>query len=167
MTNKLKDEFYLKVRYFEGYRSKPYKCPAGHLTIGYGHVIKSHESIYYLSLSEAIDLLKRDMHDVMCQLSQYDFVLQEHELHAIADLVFNIGIGSFIKSSLPNLIKRYSSLLDLGLFDAAENIRKQIANKILEFCHYRNPKTKQYEVSKGLLQRRQFEYKLFLEQKIY
>ncbi|HJD55749.1 MAG TPA: hypothetical protein LFW21_03780 [Rickettsia endosymbiont of Pyrocoelia pectoralis] len=35
------------IKRFESLRLKPYYCPAGLKTIGYGHVIKPHEMLYF------------------------------------------------------------------------------------------------------------------------
>lgn len=167
MTNEVKDQFYTKVKLFEGYCSRPRRCPAGYPTIGYGHLIQPHETYNFLSRSDAFELLKRDFNSVLSQLSVFNFILQEHELYAIGDLVFNIGISKFRKGSLPNLLARYSSALDNGLYTVANTLKQQIANKLLDYCHYREPKSQKMVVSNGLKKRREFESKLFLQNKIY
>ncbi len=50
--NRLKQE--------EGFRSKPYYCPKGHLTIGYGHKILPNEKFTSVTIKQAEQMLGRD-----------------------------------------------------------------------------------------------------------
>ena len=121
MNEELKRQFYTKVASFEGFRSRPYKCPAGVLTIGYGHTdnVKITDSI---TLPEAQKLLREDMNRRLAMFSQCPFVLQEHELYALADFVFNLGWTTFKKSSFYPMLKSYSDALDNKNFSYADRL---------------------------------------------
>lgn len=49
------------IRRFEGFSPTPYRCPAGYLTIGYGHVIGPRESFARIEEAEALAWLKQDV----------------------------------------------------------------------------------------------------------
>lgn len=95
-------------RRFEGFRAKPYLCPAGIPTIGYG-------STYYsdgrkVSLSdppisepEAYTLLMQELHHTylpavlrLCPVLATD----ERRLNAIVDFAYNLGNGRLQTSTL-------------------------------------------------------------------
>lgn len=95
-------------RQFEGFRAKPYLCPAGIPTIGYG-------STYYadgrkvtlqdppISEPDARTLLMAELHHTFLPgvLRQCP-VLATHErkLNAIVDFAYNLGVGRLQTSTL-------------------------------------------------------------------
>lgn len=89
------------IKQFEGFSPKPYLCPAGKPTIGYGHVIRQDESLAQVTAEQAISLLQGDVDAVgkliekMCGIS-----LEQNEFDALVSLVFNIGGHAFEKSTL-------------------------------------------------------------------
>lgn len=93
---------------FEGLRLKPYICPAGYPTIGYGHVISSlnHPAI---SEEEAVDFLRKDFLIAtrgairMCPSLAQD---NEQRLAAISDFCFNLGVGRLQASTLRRRINQ-------------------------------------------------------------
>lgn len=93
---------------FEGFRSKPYLCPAGIATIGYG-------STYYadgrkvtlqdawVSEQQASDLLMHELKHTylpgvlrLCPMLAND----ERRCNAIVDFVYNLGVGRLQTSTL-------------------------------------------------------------------
>lgn len=83
----------------EGFYSCPYKCPAGSLTVGFGHVIRSSDTWMKDCLSEkqADTLLAKDIVEsyAMLQLTDARY-LEKLPLQAIAGLLrFQCNIGSF------------------------------------------------------------------------
>lgn len=93
---------------FEGFRSKPYLCPAGIATIGYG-------STYYadgrkvtlqdawVSEQQASDLLMHELSHTylpgvlrLCPVLAID----ERRCNAIVDFVYNLGVGRLQTSTL-------------------------------------------------------------------
>ena len=79
------------VRRYEGLRLKPYVCPTGHLTIGYGHNLEngiSKEAAQFILLQDvnAAQKAVRQQFEGWCQLGEVrQFVL--------VDMCFNMGIG--------------------------------------------------------------------------
>ena len=80
----------------EGFRSKPYRCPAGKLTIGYGRNLEDKG----ITQEEARILLRNDVWDalkwaiIVAQENQVDFhVLPFTVRLALVDMAFNLGLG--------------------------------------------------------------------------
>jgi len=87
---------------FEGFRSKPYLCPAGHWTIGWGHLCaKDHPQI---TKEQGRIYLTKDLQVALRgTLRICPILLLEKEtawLGAIADFVFNLGAGRLQTSTL-------------------------------------------------------------------
>lgn len=95
-------------RVFEGFRSKPYLCPAGIATIGYG-------STYYrdgrkvaltdpaISEPEARELLQLELaHTYAPGVARLcpDLVQHEKRFNAIVDFAYNLGVGRLQTSTL-------------------------------------------------------------------
>jgi lysozyme len=82
-------------------RFVPYLCPAGHWTIGYGHLCsKDHPPI---TLSQAVAYLIEDIEDAVAWALKHCPVLAdepERRLTAVADFVFNLGQGRLKASTL-------------------------------------------------------------------
>ena len=53
----MKNKWVELTKQFEGLRLKPYNCPSGHLTIGYGHNLEANG----ITLEIAEELLKTDL----------------------------------------------------------------------------------------------------------
>lgn len=91
---------YSLIKYYEGVRFKPYVCPSGKLTIGYGHTRNVHENmrindeIALMLLAEDVslceDVLNRHLPDKLLQ----------HQFDAMCSFIFNIGETKFLKSTL-------------------------------------------------------------------
>ena len=93
------------VKGFEGFRARAYRDSAGVLTIGYGHTlgVKPGDTV---TEEEAGKMLEHDLWtaarfaDTMPQLGtqgRYD---------AVVDFIFNLGAGTFRRSTLCRLITR-------------------------------------------------------------
>lgn len=98
-----------EIKVFEGLSLRPYVCPAGVWTIGYGHTSKT-EPYPLPDESVAFDLLKIDVNDVYEDIDQQlhkqllPTKLNDNQMIAMLCLVFNIGIGNFKKSTILKLI---------------------------------------------------------------
>ena len=88
----------------EGCRATRYRCPAGLETIGYGHVISKNERHLRdatLTEAQALTLLKSDC--LIAEKTVNDRVclpLNQNQFDALVSLVFNIGGGAFLHSTL-------------------------------------------------------------------
>lgn len=82
-------------------RAYPYLCPAGYLTIGYGHLCKpDHPPI---TEAEAEIYLARDLQTALAATLRYCPALAteaEGRLAAIVDFTFNLGAGRLQASTL-------------------------------------------------------------------
>lgn len=95
------------IRYFEGHSYRPYRCPAGYWTIGYGHKIKPHETFSVLTDREIEALLNQDLNERQHHLAALIQVpLTQHEEGALLSFIFNVGAGAFQRSALRMKINR-------------------------------------------------------------
>lgn len=101
------------IKKFEGFSSRAYICPAGVLTIGYGHTGKDvHKGD---SITEEIgeDLLLDDLVWVENAINDKVKVpLTQNQYDALCSLVFNIGASAFSASTLLKLLnaKNYEAV---------------------------------------------------------
>jgi lysozyme len=95
-------------RFFEGFSSKPYICPAGYPTIGYGTVYKPDGSKVTMrdqpiSRELANQWLMRELqHNYMAGVLKASPILIANErlLAAITDFAYNLGVGRYRASTL-------------------------------------------------------------------
>jgi len=132
------------IKKFEGFSDKEYICPAGKITIGYGHVILPNENFQQpMTRLEAENLLKKDLISREKSLNILLKVpINQNQFDALISLIYNIGVENFKQSTLLNFLNN-------KLFDKIpEQFRRwKYINKL---------------VSKGLLNRREEEIKLWL-----
>jgi len=91
---------------FEGFSAKPYLCPAGVATIGYGStrytdgcaVSMRDDSISYF---EAEELLKETLSEYEDAINKYvTIAVNQKQFDALVSFTYNVGIGNFKKSTL-------------------------------------------------------------------
>ena len=102
-----------KIKEFEGFHSKAYRCPAGVWTCGYGHTRKvtAHTSC---TPAKAEDWLLADLEPIEIFLSASPhFTKTQGRFDACADFCFNLGIATFKKSTLYRLILQSASDEDI------------------------------------------------------
>lgn len=110
------------ARAFEGFSPRPYLCPAGFWTIGYGHLIPS-EDYLEITREQAEALLLQDLGKAVAAAVRLCPVLilePEQRLAAIADFTFNLGPGRLQISTL----RRYVN--DRIWDEAAHQIRRWV-----------------------------------------
>ena len=138
------------IKRFEGFSTKPYICPAGKKTIGYGHVVKDTENFIELSEVQANILLAQDLRWVAKTIANtLSCDLTQNEYDALCSLIYNIGGTNWRSSTCCRLLNEDNYM------DAADSII--IWNKIT------NPKTGKKEISAGLERRREAERALFIK----
>ena len=100
-TIQVPSEALVLAQHFEGLFLKPYRCPAGVPTIGYGHVIPSmaHPPI---TKAQAVAFLDSDMAVAVAGALRYcpKLIHDQRKLAAVADFVFNLGAGRLRISTL-------------------------------------------------------------------
>lgn len=146
---KVSDKAIKLIKHHEGVRSKPYKCPAGLWTVGVGHLIGDGKSLpeswNRTFTNEEIDgLLKRDLNRFelgVCKMLP-NLSLRQHEFDALVSFSFNLGLGTFQRSTIRQALLR-------GDKEAA-------MESLIKYCKAGG------KILKGLENRRKDERKLFL-----
>ena len=134
------------IKRYEGYKTTPYRCAAGKITVGYGHVIGNglqlpDEWNRNFSMEEVDGILRDDLNRFERGVERYCPVkLTQGQFDALVSFSFNLGLGVLQRSTLRQKINR-------GDADAAKVILKynMAGGRIL----------------KGLTRRRIAEYRLF------
>lgn len=133
------------ITYFEGFSAKPYYCPSGLLTIGYGHVVRQGENFTTITEQQGKDLLKLDLREFEKAVTKLVKIpLLPHEFDALVSFVYNVGSGAFEKSTLLKLLNEGRP-------------KQEVAGQFLRWCKGPNDK-----VLPGLARRRIAEVSLFL-----
>lgn len=142
------NELIENLKVFEGFRSKPYKCPANRLTIGYGHT-GNVRITDVVTRDSASDLLKSDVNSIFVQLNSLDLPINNFQANAVAELVFNVGFTKFKKTNTYQLIKNYKP-----------EYFNSVIRGFMSFCHYHD-KNGKLCVSSGLSRRRSYDCSLW------
>lgn len=90
---------YELIKRFEGLRLEAYLCPAGVLTIGYGHT-KDVRSGFRIDSEKANSLLKSDIELIESQLNALGLKLTQNQYDALVSFTFNVGFNNFRQSTL-------------------------------------------------------------------
>lgn len=88
------------IKESEGLRLKAYKCPAGVLSVGYGHTGKDVVAGMEISESRAVALLKQDLRVAETYLNSLCINFSQNQFDSLASWIYNLGVGSFSKSTL-------------------------------------------------------------------
>ena len=126
------------IKKYEGCRLTSYICPAGVLTIGYGHTGKDVKPNQTITKKKAINLLKKDLARFERHVQSYNYIYEwtDNEFSALVSFAFNIG--------------NIDQLTAYGT-----RTRSQIRSAMIKYVKA-NGKTLQ-----GLVKRRKAELKLF------
>lgn len=130
------------VKSFEGFREKPYKCPGGVRTIGYGFT-GNLAKVKSITKEEADMVLVKELHEYVLKVQDNVTVpLTRNQLYALASFTYNCGEGNL--RQLVNGKNRLNS----GNYKSVERLLPK----------YRKGGGK---VLKGLEKRREWEVKLW------
>lgn len=136
------------IKKWEGFRSRPYICQAGYLTIGYGHVIKKGQTLEEVTPEIAEQMLRIDISTAEKSVRRlinpevFKGAGGQDRFDALVSFTYNLGGGALQRSTLRAKINRGE---ELSVFN--------------EFGKYRLAGGK---VSKGLVARRWDEAALYL-----
>lgn len=86
-----------QIKEHEGLRLFPYKCPAGKLTIGYGHNLQDNgltKTACEFILFEDIDEAKKNLYAVFTK--KFFETLSNNQKIALIDMMFNLGLSKFL-----------------------------------------------------------------------
>ena len=146
-TIKTSSKGYNLIKRFEGLATSAYKCPAGVLTIGYGHTGKDVVKGMVITELYADELLKADVakleHSLIKSLNADEIVVNQNQFDALISFSYNLGVTRLVNSTLWRYLCDGKYRMAAGQF-----IRWNKCNgKVLQ----------------GLTYRREAEAKLFLE----
>lgn len=89
------------IKGWEGFRATQYLDVAGLPTIGYGHLIKPHESFTTIKEAQASALLAKDITSAESAVNKYVKVkLTQNQFDALVSFAFNVGNGAFANSTM-------------------------------------------------------------------
>ena len=142
------DELVENVMFFEGFYSRPYTCPGGKRTIGFGHT-GEYSKLNFVSRDKARNILLEELREHRKKvLTIVEVPLTENQIAALTSFTFNCGEGSLRKLvSGPNR-------LNSGNYESV--------SKILPLYRKANGK-----VLKGLENRRTWEKELWEHEEIF
>lgn len=144
------------IKEFEGFKSKPYICPAGKPTIGYGTTIYPNGrkvSLFDPPISEekATEMLDFKINEIRKDILKIlNVELTENQIIVLTSFIYNFGLTRFKGSTLLKVIK-----VDPNSDRVATELRKW--NKIT----VKGVK----KVSKGLVRRREKEIEIYYKTK--
>jgi GH24 family phage-related lysozyme (muramidase) len=134
------------IKKFEGIRLKSYVCPAGVLTIGYGHTGPDVYPNQQITEDEAEKLLRKDTESAQQTVSSFVKArINQNEYDALVSFTFNVGPTAFVNSTLLRLLNNGTD-------------RDIVASEFGRWV-----KAGSDEAVPGLVRRRGAEKKLFLE----
>ena len=131
------------VKEFEGFRSEPYKCPAGVWTIGYGTTQGITKDTVPITEEAASRMLDDDLDLIASVVSKYLPELRQNQVDAVLSFVYNVGLDAFSRSGLCHAIRKNP--------DDFEAIRREF----MRWIHAKG------EVLPGLVKRRKAEADLY------
>lgn len=89
------------IKGWEGFEPKEYLDAAGLPTIGYGHLIKPHESFGVITEQEASALLAKDVSSAENAVNNAVKVpITQNQFDALVSFAFNVGNGAFRTSTM-------------------------------------------------------------------
>jgi lysozyme len=101
------------IKHHEGVRNRPYRCPANLYTVGVGHLIGDGKSLpesWNRTFTEAeIDgILKSDLRRFELGVHKMlpNVPLRQHEFDCLVSFAFNLGLGTFQRSTLRQALLR-------------------------------------------------------------
>jgi lysozyme len=136
------------IKKFEGFSAKPYVCPAGVPTIGYGATYYTNGTKVTMSdepISEewAEELLKNMVHTYEKGVNSLVIPnITQNQFDALVSFAYNVGVTNFRKSTLLRLINKNPN-------------NPEIANQFMRWVRGGG------KVINGLIKRRQIESKLY------
>ena len=95
------------IKRVEGCRLKAYRCPAGVLTIGYGHTGSDVSNGMVISQEKAENMLKMDL-VVHCNnvTKLVKVPLNQNQFDALVSFEYNVGYGALSTSTLLRLLNQ-------------------------------------------------------------
>jgi lysozyme len=133
------------IKFFEGFKVKPYICSGGFPTIGFGHKILSNESFKQISQATAENLLKQDLYIAeKSVLRHISTTLNNNQFAALVSFTFNLGGAALQRSTLRQKINY--------------DLHEESSNEFLRWIYVGG------KILPGLVKRRKAEQHLFMSE---
>ena len=149
MPRKINQQGLDLVKSFEGFYADAYMCPAGVLTIGYGHTGNDVTDDQCINMTVAEALLSKDMASATASVERLVTVpLSGNQFSALASFTFNCGAANL---GISTLLKN----LNQGDYDG-------VPTELCRWVKATNPATGKKRTLAGLVRRRSAEGELWL-----
>lgn len=139
--NRVTEEGIQLIKRFEGFSPVPYRCPAGKITIGYGHVIRPGESFGRLTEAEATGLMLRDIGSRFAPMvaAHIKVPLNDNQFSALVSLAYNAGAAPLAKTlgrklndgDLPGAAREFDRWVNAGGRVLPGLVRRRAAERVL------------------------------------
>ena len=124
-----------RIKHHEGFRSRPYKCSQGHLTIGFGAAIKDlelDEDIAEMILIRQIDKRTKQI------IKKFPWwkSAEDDVKDVVVEMVFQIGLSGFsnFKLTIDHLVNKRYGKAETEMLDSKWG-RVQTPNRALELSN--------------------------------
>jgi len=98
------------IRKFESFSPTMYICPAGYLTIGYGHLVRKADQTQFaggIDEPKALQILEQDIQIAeKAVLRLISVPLADGQFDALVSFTFNLGAGALQRSTLRQKVNR-------------------------------------------------------------
>lgn len=89
------------IKLFEGFKSEPYVCAGGYLTIGYGHKLLPSDPYKIITPEKAVQILENDLRKIERSVLKYINVeINDDQFAALVSFTFNLGSAALQRSGL-------------------------------------------------------------------
>lgn len=85
-----------RLKAHEGFRAEPYRCPAGHWTIGHGHYLGNGQACK-MSPQVADLILEEDIHKATFEYLSLGWELDPVRKDVVIEMIFWHGLKGFLK----------------------------------------------------------------------
>lgn len=109
---KISEKCVTLVKTFEGFAAKAYKCPAGVLTIGYGHTLDVSPSDV-VTEAQAAFMLKQELDEFAIKVENLVKKATQNQFDALVSFAYNVGVSALASSTL---LKKHNA----GDYEAAQ-----------------------------------------------
>lgn len=113
MEMKTSNEGLELIRRHEGCRLEAYRCPAGVLTIGYGHTGSDVTEGMRITAAQATELLRKDVAWAEEAVNRERLNIGQRQFDALVSFVYNVGAANFKSSTLLRKIKANPEAQDI------------------------------------------------------
>lgn len=131
------DEGIALIKRFEGFAPKPYMCPAGIITIGYGHTRRAAQ-FSVVTEAQADALLREDVQQAERAVAKLIHVpLTQGQYDALVSFTFNLGAAALQRSTLRRVINREAHVdvprqLQRWVFAGGRKLKGLVARRAAE-----------------------------------